>query len=157
MIERLDLGDDATARRVHEIQLAAYAIEAALVGFDSIPPLHETLDELRRQPLAWLGVVEDGVIAGAIAFTDDGGTCDIDRLVVDPAWHRRGIGRRLVQAVLHHPHVIVSTGADNAPAVTLYVSLGFRRVGRTEVAPGFWTVQFERVEQPAPGGPPLSR
>jgi SAM-dependent methyltransferase len=144
VIERLDLSDGGTVARVLEIQRAAYAREAELVGFDSIPPLHETLDELQRQPLEWLGVVEDGVIVGAMAITGEARECDIDRLVVDPMWHRRGIGRRLVQAVTHHAVVTVSTGAANAPAVALYESLGFRRVGETEVAPGFWTVQFER-------------
>jgi ribosomal protein S18 acetylase RimI-like enzyme len=144
VIERLDLTDERVAARVLAIQRAAYAIEAELVGFDGIPPLHESLDELRAQRLEWLGVVDDGEIAGAIAITGEGRACDIDRLVVDPAFHRRGIGRRLVQAVVHHAVVTVSTGADNAPAIALYESLGFRRTGRTEVAPGFWTVQFER-------------
>jgi SAM-dependent methyltransferase/GNAT superfamily N-acetyltransferase len=144
MIERLDLRDRATAERVLEIQRAAYAREAALVGFDSIPPLHESLDQLQAQPLEWLGATERGVLVGAMAITGEGRACDIDRLVVDPGWHRRGIGRQLVAAVTHHVVVTVSTGRDNTPAVRLYESLGFRRVGETEVAPGFWTVQFER-------------
>lgn len=144
MIERLDLTDRRTAERVLEIQRAAYAMEAALVGFDSIPPLHESLEELQVQPLEWLGAVEDGLVVGAMAITGEGRACDIDRLVVDPAWHRRGIGRRLVAAVTHHVVVTVSTGRDNTPAVRLYESLGFRRVGETEVEPGFRTLQFER-------------
>lgn len=144
MIERLDLSDRGTAERVLEIQRAAYAMEAALVGSDSIPPLHESLEQLQMQPLEWLGVVEAGVIVGAMAITGEGRACDIDRLVVDPARQRRGIGRQLVAAVTHHVVVTVSTGRDNAPAVRLYESMGFRRVGETEVEPGFWTVQFER-------------
>ena len=144
MIERLDLSDPAIAAQVLAIQRAAYAQEAELVGYDAIPPLHETLDELRSQPLEWLGAVEDGVLAGAMAITGEGRRCDIDRLVVDPARQRRGIGRRLVGAVSHHVVVTVSTARDNIPAVRLYESLGFHRVGETEVEPGFWTVQFER-------------
>ena len=144
MIERLDLSDPAIAAQVLAIQRAAYAQEAELVGYDAIPPLHETLDELRSQPLEWLGAIEDGVLAGAMAITGEGRRCDIDRLVVDPPRQRRGIGRRLVGAVTHHVVVTVSTARDNTPAVRLYESLGFRRVGETEVEPGFWTVQFER-------------
>lgn len=167
MTERLDLNDPATAAQVLALQHVAYAMEAELVGFDSIPPLHESLDDLRCRPLEWLGVVEDGRVVGAMAISMTGHGCDIDRLVVDPSRQRGGIGRQLVSAVLHHACVTVSTGRDNTPAVRLYESLGFRRVGATEVEPGFWTVQFERRGEPPasstrattisdPGGRPSS-
>lgn len=142
MIERLDLCDPSVADRVLEIQRAAYSVEAALIGFDRIPPLHESLDDLVEAPLEWLGVVERNVIVAAIAITGSGRRCDIDRLVVDPEHHRRGLGRRLVEAVLHHELVTVSTGEGNAPAIALYESLGFIRTGRIEVGPGVWTVQL---------------
>lgn len=36
-VRPLDLTDDRTARAVHRIGLAAYAVEAELIGFDGIP------------------------------------------------------------------------------------------------------------------------
>ncbi|MCB1001912.1 MAG: GNAT family N-acetyltransferase [Acidimicrobiales bacterium] len=144
MIERLDLADRALAARVLDLQRAAYRVEADLIDFDGIPPMHESLDELATAPLDWLGVFEQGRLVAAMAITGEGRTCDIDRLMVDPAEHRRGHGRRLVTAVLPHAVVTVSTGERNTPAVSLYESLGFERVGRAKVAPGVWTVQFAR-------------
>ena len=55
--------DVAVAERVLQIQRAAYAVEAELVGYDAIPPLHETLAELQSQPLIFLGVSCDRTLA----------------------------------------------------------------------------------------------
>ena len=43
----LDLLDASTARQVLALQRMAYRIEADLIGFDDIPPLQESLDELQ--------------------------------------------------------------------------------------------------------------
>lgn len=144
MIEPLDLADPATAADVLRMQRAAYRVEAELIGFDGIPPLHESPEELIAAPLEWKGIRAGGRVVAAIAVTGVGDHCDVDRLIVDPSAHRRGLGRRLMQSVLMHRLVTVSTGEANDPAVSLYESLGFRRVGRREIAPCVWTVQFEQ-------------
>jgi SAM-dependent methyltransferase len=143
VIEVLDLSEPHTLAEVARVQRAAYLVEAELIGFDGIPPLHESLADLAAAPLQWRGIRRDRAIVAAVAFTGEGRRCDIDRLFVDPLHHRRGYGRRLVQALMHHEAVTVSTGDLNTPAVELYHSLGFRTVGRREVAPGVWVAQFE--------------
>lgn len=143
MIERLDLADPATAREVLAVQHAAYRVEAELIGFDGIPPLHESLDELVRSPLEFVGVRRGGRVVAAMGYSVDGRTCEIDRLVVDPEWHRRGLGRRLVEHVLHHQVVGVSTGTANTPARRLYESLGFRPIGVTGIGPGVTATSFQ--------------
>lgn len=97
LVRPLDLTDDPTAAAVHRVGRAAYAVEAALIGFDGIPALRESVDEMRERPLHWIGAVApDGAIAGFLAWEDaeDGGVC-VDRLCVDPAWFRRGIASLL--------------------------------------------------------------
>ncbi|GAA0222252.1 hypothetical protein GCM10010492_20520 [Saccharothrix mutabilis subsp. mutabilis] len=139
----LDLTDDATARAVHRIGLRAYAVEAALIGSDAIPALHETIEDVRALPLWWLGAHVDGVLAGFVAWTREDGVVDVDRLCVDPRFFRRGLARRLVGAVLDlGDPVTVSTGADNAPAVALYEGTGFARVGTVEPEPGLRLALF---------------
>ena len=44
---RADLADAALAARVLAVQHAAYAIEAELIGYPDLPPLHETLAALQ--------------------------------------------------------------------------------------------------------------
>jgi len=143
-IEPLDLSDPDVAEQIHELQRAAYRVEADLIEYDGIPPLHESLAELRIRQLDWRGVRAEGRIVAAIAMSGEGRTCDIERLVVDPLWHRRGLGRRLVQSVLVHDIVSVSTGAANLPALGLYESLGFHRLHVREIAPGVTVTELER-------------
>jgi ribosomal protein S18 acetylase RimI-like enzyme len=88
--------DRDVAQRVLDIQRAAYAVEAGIVGYDAIPPLHERLDELQSRDLIFLGASCDRTLGGVLAYRRDGDTVDIDRLAVDPAFFRRGLARRLM-------------------------------------------------------------
>ncbi|MDW3220065.1 MAG: GNAT family N-acetyltransferase [Acidimicrobiales bacterium] len=145
MIRRIDPADDQLTDRIVEIQRAAYTVEAELIGFDRIPVLQETAADVRHQRgLTWLGAFVDDALAGVIAWTQDGDTVDIDRLAIDPAFARRGLGRGLVRAVPAARETTVSTGAANAPAVALYVGEGFTRGEDTELAPGVFMAHFRR-------------
>ncbi|MGN9774228.1 GNAT family N-acetyltransferase [Micromonospora sp. H33] len=153
--------DEALARSLLAVQHAAYAVEAALIGDDRIPPLHETLADLSAAPLRWFAAFaadlpDDGSsvspgaghrLAGAIGWTEDETTVDIDRLVVDPTAHRRGVGRALVTAVLAHAgarRVLVATGRANRPARHLYEALGFTAIRDEEVIPDLWITRYAR-------------
>ncbi|MGH3864275.1 GNAT family N-acetyltransferase [Actinokineospora sp.] len=141
--EELDLTDDATAAAVHAVGLRSYRVEADLIGFDGIPPLHESLADMRAQRLRWLGCRADGVPVAFIAWAQDE-VVDIDRLCVDPAWFRRGLATTLLRALLDRTtgDVVVSTGAENTPAVSLYERAGFVRTGAVEPAPGLKIATF---------------
>ena len=115
MIDNLDLGESGVAGQVLDLQRLAYRAEAELIGFDGIPPLHESIDDLRGAALDWLGIRDGERIVAAMAMCGAARTCDIDRLVVHPAHHRQGLGRRLVQAVLHHSSVTVWAVETNTP------------------------------------------
>ncbi|MCX5076405.1 GNAT family N-acetyltransferase [Streptomyces sp. NBC_00513] len=146
LVRPLDLTDDPTAAAVHRVGRAAYAVEAALIGFDGIPALREGLDEMRERPLRWIGAVaRDDVIAGFLAWEDtkDGGVC-VDRLCVDPAWFRRGIASLLCARLPADRPVTVTTGVANAPAVALYERLGFLRGEDFEPVPGLRMASFSR-------------
>ncbi|MFI6324063.1 GNAT family N-acetyltransferase [Nonomuraea sp. NPDC050556] len=133
--------------RLLELQHAAYAVEAKLIGDDRIPPLRENLADLQAKPLAWLGAFEEVWLAGAVAYTETPEAVDIDRLIVDPAAHRRGIGRALVEEVLARAgtrKITVATGRENVPARTLYENLGFQKVDDAEPVPGLWITEYSR-------------
>lgn len=145
----LDLEQPPVLAEVLRLQRVAYAVEAALIGDDRIPPLHEDAAQLRAAGLRWAGVpvARTGPVslAGAVAWTAEDGLLDLDRLVVDPRCARRGVGRALVTHLLAaHPllPVVVSTGRDNLPARRLYEGLGFRSTGTLEVLPGLWVVRY---------------
>lgn len=149
LIRELDLSDAVVASAVHAVGLRAYAVEAELIGFDGIPALSESLQEMTARPLRWLGAVTgEGTVAAFVAWRTDTGqhVTRIDRVCVDPAWFRRGLASCLLDHLLVEVagagEVRVSTGADNQPAVTLYEGLGFRRGNDFEPAPGLRMAQF---------------
>ncbi|GAA0942388.1 hypothetical protein GCM10009554_34820 [Kribbella koreensis] len=149
MIRVLDLTDVATAERVLVVQRLAYAVEAALIGFDGIPPLHEDLAGLMASSEHWLGrYSDDGELVAAVAYElPDPETVEISRLVVDPAHARRGHGRALLDqldSLEPRPVSLVSTGTANAPAVNLYLSRGYSADAEVEIAPGVTITQFSR-------------
>ncbi len=141
--------DEVLARSLLAVQRAAYAVEAALIGDDRIPPLHESLADLRAAPLRWLAAYDGSRLLGAVGWTEDDTHVDIDRLVVEPTAHRRGVGRALTITVLAHAgtrRVLVATGRANRPARRLYESLGFTTVGDEEVVPGLWITRLARPD-----------
>lgn len=139
----LDLSDDAVLRELWTVQRLAYAVEAELIGFDGIPPLHESLDELRACDETFLGLYDEEGLAGAVSYRLDGSTVDICRLVVHPRAHRRGIASKLLDAVPGGPQT-VSTGTKNEPALALYRKRGFIEIGTREVAPGVTITDLSR-------------
>ncbi|MGW3352358.1 GNAT family N-acetyltransferase [Nonomuraea rubra] len=146
LIAEVSPADDPLGSQLLALQQASYAIEAELIKDDRIPPLHESLDELRAQPLLWLAAMVGGDrLAGAVAWQETPAEVDINRLIVHPDLLRQGIGRTLVKEVIARAgerRIVVSTGRDNAPARALYERLGFGLRGELEVIPGLWIAQY---------------
>lgn len=96
---------------------------------------------------ATAGLSAGGRLVGAVAWTEDASTVDINRLVVDPVAHRRGVGRALLGEVLNRAGgrtVLVATGRANRPARALYESYGFVALGDAEPVPGLWIARYAR-------------
>ena len=147
-VEQLDLADESTAVQVLAIQRDAYQMEAELIGFDGIPPLLETIDELVAQPLSWLGIrSREGAVVAALGFARTEESVDIDRLMVAPDHHRRGMARALLAALGDEARITVSTGTANAPAHRLYESNGFNNIGTEMIEPGLSITRFMREPQ----------
>ena len=145
--------DDDLAGALLVIQHAAYAVEAVLLNDDRIPPLHEHVDDLRKAPLRWLGAFAHDRLLGALAWSNDNDQLDVDRLMVAPSAHRRGVGTALVLEVLRHAgnrRVIVSTGRDNPPARAFYERLGFTRVADEQIVPGLWVTHYAYLRSIGP-------
>ena len=144
--------DAAVAAALLALQRSAYTVESVLIGDDRIPPLHESLPELRTAALWWLGATSGERLVGAVAVRVEEDGLDVDRLVVAPDAHRRGVGSALVAAVLGRAAgrpTTVSTGRDNRPARRLYERLGFAPTGDVQVLPGLWVSRYVHHGGPA--------
>jgi hypothetical protein len=78
----------------------AYAVEARLIGFDGIPALHESLEDLRDCGECFLGLDDETGLAGAVSWVLlQDGTLQICRLMAHPRAFRRGIATALLDGL----------------------------------------------------------
>jgi ribosomal protein S18 acetylase RimI-like enzyme len=131
---------DATTEDAGEIltvQRAAYLSEGALHDSFTLPPLTETVDQVRAA-IAGGGVLKAVLgtrIVGAVRAALDGDTCHVGRLAVAPDLQGQGIGTRLLAAVEQRYAGRVArfelfTGPNSAANLRLY-----RRLGYVDIAP----------------------
>ncbi|GHH96744.1 GNAT family N-acetyltransferase [Neobacillus kokaensis] len=148
MIKTLDLQDNSLLKNLFKLQKASYLIEAKLINFYKIPPLVETIDDLKNCSEKFYGYFEEKGLTGALSFTLDGEKLTICRLVVDPKHFRKGIAQKLLSAVeKNYPEirvVKVATGKDNLPAKNLYLKNGYRLKRELEVTAGLYMCFFEK-------------
>ncbi|MED1204640.1 GNAT family N-acetyltransferase [Heyndrickxia acidicola] len=146
MIKILDITDVEAAESVLRIQLPAYNIEAKLLNFYDIPPLHETVNSLLESRETFFGFYQEDELAGVISISFEDNHLVICRLIVHPLHFRKGIGSALLQHVVDsYPEAScfkVSTGEKNEPAVRLYHSFGFQKTGKSEIAPDVYISHF---------------
>ena len=148
MIKKLNLQDYQLVKELYELQRASYLIEAELINFYEIPPLVETIEELKKCGETFFGYFVGDELAGAISIMIEGHEATICRMVVHPNHFRKGIAQKLLAFIeknlSHYPVIKVSTGKENTPANKLYLKNGFLLVGDIEVAPGLFISNFEK-------------
>ncbi|MEZ4672069.1 MAG: GNAT family N-acetyltransferase [Anaerolineae bacterium] len=148
MIRPINLNDDHENEQLIAVQQAAYRVEAALIQFDDIPPLFDTVETLRASHETFYGYFMEGELAGMIAYQYDGETLDIYRLAVNPAHFKQGIASALLRCIetvepdVHR--VIVSTGSLNTPARQLYARHDYLLLGEQLIADGVYISHYEK-------------
>lgn len=139
MISELDVKNKETAKKILDIQIPAYKVEAEIINFDGIPQLKDTVETIIKSDETYLGYMIDDVLVGFISYTYNQGLFHICRLVVDPNHFRKGIAKSLlgylIKNVIKGFKATVSTGAKNFPAKNLYKMYGFYEAKDIEVAP----------------------
>jgi ribosomal protein S18 acetylase RimI-like enzyme len=120
------------ARDILALQHLAYQSEAALYGGERLPPLRDTLEDLtaRFQDRQFLKAVDGTRIVGSVRAFQQGETCFVERLIVDPEWRRQGIGTTLLRQVEGMfpgaRRCELFTGHKSVGNLRLYQRLGYR-------------------------------
>ncbi|MET8868547.1 GNAT family N-acetyltransferase [Nonomuraea sp. NPDC004580] len=154
MIERA-VPDDAG--EVLTLQRAAYLSEAQLYGDPYIPPLVESLEQMRKviEGALVLKAVESGRVVGAVRGRLSGATCLVGRLVVAPDLQGRGIGTALLRA-LHEQMPEAKafdlfTGHLSEGNLRLYRRLGYRETHRERMDDHLTLIHLRMTPEPAGG------
>jgi ribosomal protein S18 acetylase RimI-like enzyme len=91
--------DDAES--ILALQHLAYQTEAAIYDDFTLPPLTETLEDLKARfgDRRFLKAVEDRQLVGSVRAFQDGATCQVEWLIVHPDYRCRGIGTALLDRI----------------------------------------------------------
>jgi ribosomal protein S18 acetylase RimI-like enzyme len=128
-IERA-LVDDA--EEILTLQKKAYQSEAEIYGDFTIPPLTQTLEEIRNdfEKQLFLKAILDGKIVGSVRAVAKERTCYIGRLVVHPGFQNRGIGTQLMgrieEAFKEAERFELFTGHRSERNLYLYQKMGYQ-------------------------------
>jgi ribosomal-protein-alanine N-acetyltransferase len=113
-------------------------MERAIFADESPWPVEAFVAEIGAPTNRYLGVRDDDVLvayAGISVLGRVGGyECEIHTIAVDPSQRGSGIGRALLRALLDvaddkHAETFLEVRTDNDPAIALYESVGFVRLG----------------------------
>lgn len=120
------------------LQKLAFTEVAEASGDMKISPMVQTLADLEVEHgkrVVFKYVLDSKIVGSVRGHVDDAGTCHIGRLVVDPAYQRRGIGSRLMDRIEEHfagcRRIEIFTGRVTPNTIRMYEKRGYR-IFRTE-------------------------
>jgi ribosomal protein S18 acetylase RimI-like enzyme len=154
---RIEHAGPDDAGEILTLQRAAYVTEAQLYGDPFIPPLVESLDQIRKVLAGGSVVLKAmlhhriiGVVRGQ--FSDQ--TCLVGRLVVAPDQQGLGLGgalmRELEDEVAGRANsLVLFTGHQSTANLRLYRKLGYAETHRERVAAHLILVHMRKVLVPA--------
>lgn len=126
---RLDHTRPDAAAEIHRIMMAAYEIEAGLLGVSDFFPLRRTIAQILTARSLFFGALVDDHLAAVAEIEAEATPVNIASLVVAPDHFRKGLATTLLLFILNRyrdQDLTVSTGVLNRPALLLYEKLGFR-------------------------------
>jgi len=145
--------DISDAAEILELQKLAYQSEAVLYDDWSIPPLTQTLDEIKKEfdEMTFLKICDSGRLIGSVRASIHEGTCNIGRLMVHPEFQHKGIGTRLLLAIeTEFPYARryeLFTGSRSEGNIRLYERLDYRIFHADRLSPQVELVFMEKLRQ----------
>ena len=130
MIEKAMIDD---AWEILSLQRLAYQSEAEIYDDFTIPPLTQTLEEIKKdfESQFFLKAIIDEKIIGSVRAFMKEGTCYVGRLIVHPDFQNQGIGTQLMNRVektfKEAKRFEIFTGHKSERNLYLYEKLGYKR------------------------------
>ncbi|HCS60441.1 MAG TPA: GNAT family N-acetyltransferase [Microbacterium sp.] len=129
------------AGEVLAVQRAAFVSEALIYGTADMPPLTQTLEQVRAELAeadGWVARIENRLV-GAIRVRQTDDLLLVGRIAIAPDVQGSGIGRALLEAAeadSSAPEAELFTGSLSEANVHLYESCGYRITDRVDQGDG---------------------
>lgn len=147
---RSDVGE------IFTLQRACWVQEALANQTLAIPALHESYDDVLASLEIWDTYIvrQEGRLIGSVRGRLDGREYEIGRLMVAPDRQGRGLGRRLLQHIMHTAPAgtpfVLTTGAQSVDNQRMYRAAGFEISGPQGDDAGVVRMRRGASTQPAP-------
>ncbi len=132
------------------LQKLAYLSEAEICKDFSIPPLLQTIEDIRSEYAikTFLKAVDSGRIIGSVRANVHDDDCYIGKLIVHPDYQNKGIGTALMNSIESHFHGCkryeLFTGQKSVKNIYLYKKLGYRIFKEEKVSENLSLVYLEK-------------
>ena len=145
----IDIAEKGDLEEILDLQKLAYKSEAEIYNDFAIPPLIQTLEDLKEEAknLIILKAVEDRQIVGSVKAIKKDGTCYIGRLIVHPDYQNKGIGKKLMEAIekcFEGARYELFTGHLSEKNLAFYEKLGYKRFKTERVTNDLQFVYMEK-------------
>lgn len=140
----------ADAGKILEIQKIAYLSEARRYDDYEIPPLRQTLDEIKQEfaTHVFLKAVIESELVGSVRGYQTNDSCHIGRLIVLPEHQNKGIGSALLKEIENHfgttRRFELFTGAQSHENLRLYKRHGYNEFKKEQLKTKVFLVYMEK-------------
>ena len=151
LIEQATVDD---AEEILHLQKLAYQSEAEIYGDYSIPPLIQSIEEMKAEfegQVFLKASTDDAKIIGSVRASLRQGTCFIGRLIVCPDFQGRGIGTSLMREIERRfeqaRRFELFTGHLSERNIRLYQRLGYQVFRQERVTGSLDLVYMEKADE----------
>ena len=137
-------------RQILNLQYLAYQSEAKLLNDFSIPPLRQTIEEVKieyEKGIFLKAVNENGEIVGSVRAYKDNNSAYIGKLIVLPEKQGNGIGTELLRTIEHEcvaSRYELFTSNKSVRNIQLYERLGYVKFKEQKIADGLVFIYLEK-------------
>lgn len=146
----VDMAANSDLEEILQLQKLVYQENAIRCNDFYIPPLTQTLEELKKEAEGSiiLKIVEDRMIVGSVRAFEKDGNCYIGRLIVHPDYQNKGLGKKLMKAIekcFRGTRYELFTGNLDEKNITFYEKLGYQRFREEKLHDGLRFIYLEKL------------